>query len=360
MLSLARIILPAVAVGLVLSASAQNTNTNGPTVPAGPAWNSLNQFENSVPGSPQASGTVQTIVAPGGGSASASSVVSDYLQRANAFQNFLTNYPGDTHSAEARRLEALMLVKAAIFGDTTQTARLAQLIATVRRDTSLPADKRFALAVLADNLAVSLVGGSSQDDRLKAYETIARGHVREFAGVPGTYESLLHVAQSSNDAAATRIANDLLTMSAPPAVQDGARSLLVRHALLGTSLASALAGAVNANGLAVLGQSQVVILYSWAASIPGSLAVAKLVSDHAPKKSALIGVNLDPDAASARVQAQNLSLQGLQLFAAPARSLADQLKLSGLPLVLGIDQNGVISSVSGTFAFATQTANSAK
>ncbi len=352
-----RIIFPVVVIGLAVTASAQNRNSGGPAESADRAWDRLVQSENTVPSLQDASEPAQT--APTKGGVSASPIASEYLHRAGDLRDFGAKHPGDARLSEARRLEALMLVKAALYGDTTQAALRDRLVGEVRRDKSLPAEKRYTLAALADNRAVSLGGGRTQENPLEKYEKIARGHIQEFGGIPQPYEALLRVARSSEDAGAVRIANDLLAMPSPPAVKEGARGLLARHALVGTSLGSLLAGAVDAGQLAELNKSRVVIIYSWAASVPSGVVLARLVSDHAPKRSAIIGVNLDPDATTARVVAGDLYLRGLQLFDAPARELSDQLQLAGLPVVLGTDQNGVIRTVSATFAFEPRIVDSA-
>ena len=354
-----RIVIPLVAIGLALNASAQNRDPGRSTDSNDKDWDRLARVENAVPNLPTESVPTPNGAAKGGASASASAIASECLQRAGELRDFAAKHPGDARCSEAHRLEALMLVKAALHGDSTQAARCDQLVGEVRRDASLPAEKRYPIAALADNRAVSQGGAGPQDNLIGKYEKIARGHVREFAGVPQTYEALLRVAQSSDDAGAVRIANDLLAMPASPAVKDGARSLLARHALVGTSLGSMLAGAVDADQLAELKKSRVVILYQWAASVPNGVVLARLVTDHAPKRSAIIGINLDPDAAAARTAAKALLLRGLQMFGAPARNLSDRLKLTSLPIVLGTDQDGVIRSVSATFAFEPQIVDSA-
>lgn len=369
MLTVSRIILPVFAIGIALGARAQNAKPHAPATPVEEQWKQLISGDADGVDTSLESDAARTHVVSGGQAAAAapatatatptpppavSPFVADYLARANKFQDFLVKNPTDSHCPEARRLEALSLLRAGFYGDTSQSTRCSQLVAQVRQDPSLSASDRYAVAAFADNAAVPADGSAPQAVRLAQYEKIARAHIKEFGSLPQTFESLLHVAQSCPDADAVRIANDLLKMPAPPDVQDGARNLLARHALVGTSLAALLGGALDASQLGQLQNGQTVIVFSWSTSVPGGVGPAIVLSSHAPSHCLLIGANLDPDPEAARSQAESLHLQGILLFGKAASTLSGQLKLAELPAIFTTDQKGMIRSVAATLPLASR------
>jgi hypothetical protein len=360
MLTFFRIIIPILAMGVVLGARAQSAKSNAPATSTDQQWNQLIKGGADAHHAVASAVGVQTVTIPTDGSSATTPIVEDYLSRANDFQDFLTKNPSDTHCAEARRLETLMLLRAGFYGDNSQAKRLNQLVTQVRQDATLPAVDRYAIAAFADNSAVPAGGSASQDVRLAQFEKIARGHIQEFGNLPQAFEALLHVAQSCDDAGAVRIANDLLAMPSPSDVQDGARTLLARHKLIGTSLATLLGGVLDAKQLGQLPNGQMVVIYSWAFSIPGGLGLANALSNFGPPHCTLIGANLDPDPDAAQTQVKSLQLKGILLFGKTASAFSDQLKLAELPIILTTDQKGVIRSVSATLPVETVSAGSAK
>lgn len=277
-------------------------------------------------------------------------VVADYLEQADRLQSYVRRNPHRPESREAKRLEALALTHAAWAGDESRKARREGLVAEVRGDRTLPARDRSMLAAYADNLAVRRRQGLSREARLEAFEVVARNLIREFPDVPDGYESLFGIASSRSEQAAVGVAEELLASPAPEHVKQRAAALLQRHSMLGQGIAEALATAPpEARATFEPLRGRRVVIYSWTARSPASVALAKKLAQELPADIGLVGVSLDKDVEAVKAMVESEGWRGAHLFdsAGPQGSTAMALALDGAPLVLVIDAGGLVVSVAG-------------
>lgn len=285
------------------------------------------------------------------------SAIAAYVSDADQLNQFYTKNPTDANAGEARRREALSLLYAEQLGDTADATRTGQVVTAVRQDTALPAGEREQVAALSDNLAVSARPSLALDDRLLAFEQVARGLIAEFPTVSAGAESLVQVAKASSDARAAIIAHDVLALPVSDTLKTQAQTILRRQALIGRSLSGIATGALGAASPIPTNPGNVVCVYSWSASVPSSLALARQLATAAPSGAVLVGVCVDlGDLTKAR--ATGAQLPGNQVYDALgyAGRLAGRLELSEPGHVYLTDAKGVLRSISAqrnlTAAFA--------
>ncbi len=90
-----------------------------------------------------------------------------------------------------------------------------------------------------------------------------------------------------------------------------------------------------------------VILYTWSASVAGSLALGRDLARVAPTGSLLVGLNVDADPAAAEAAAETGKLPGEQIYDPRGFDgpLAQALQLRRLGEVYVADRKGILRSV---------------
>jgi hypothetical protein len=256
---------------------------------------------------------------------------------ADRLHTFFAANPGDLHARDARCLEAIMLWRAALAGDSENDGRRASVFAQARRDTKVTPRLRAELLATADSVAIARQSALTREQRLQAYAESARGVIAEFADLPNGYETLLRVAHDSTDKVGTALAQEVAGMAAAPQwVRLAAQVLVARFGLVG----HALAGPAHDAGVpdALVASDRPIIVYSWSSSDSAGLARIRAVAAKA-SNTKLIGVPLDDTSVAGR------ELPGVQVDAVVAAGFARALLLTESGLIYGADAAGVIRSV---------------
>jgi thiol-disulfide isomerase/thioredoxin len=148
---------------------------------------------------------------------------------ADKAKDFYTRFPDHPKAAAARKAEYNM-IKAVVeqFGDTNQTARLAELQAQKLKDPGLSEDERFGIRMQA---AQELLR-QSPVDKDKFLEE-ARSLEKDFPKHDEVYQLLLMGASSADADTARGIAQEIIDGSAPEPAKAQARGLLNRLGAVG-------------------------------------------------------------------------------------------------------------------------------
>lgn len=275
--------------------------------------------------------------------------ISSFVADANALKAFYERNPTSPNVADAMRLEALSLLRAAQLGDKAQDVRRRKLVSDVRQRKDLPLIKRVEVAATADNLDVeqaTLTG----DTRMAAYESTARDLVKEFPALPHVYQSLLSVAKNSPDLRAQAIAQDIVGMPAAPAsVRAEAKLVLNRFSLVGKSAGHATQAILGNNNAFQRASGKHLIVYSWSSDSASSILVAKSLVENARPGAAFVGVCLDQrDLAPAKKLAMQENLPGEQIYDWLGRrgEVAERLSLTDPGVVYVVGPDAVIRDIS--------------
>lgn len=274
-------------------------------------------------------------------------VATHYRRIADEAKAFADRHPADPRAAEARCLEALSLLQAAMSGDDSGQARAMALIDEVRKDVRVPKKERARAAALSDIVRLRPQIGNWKLF-VAGHEASARNLIAEFPDEAVGFEALLRVAENHpEDAQAAALAREIVAMPAPAGVKTAAEELVSRHALVGQSLL-AIAVATLGNDHALTGmKGRPIVLYTWSAERPGSVTRAKQLATFVPRETWLVGVNLDRDTEQARVLATKEGLPGEQIYDARGSDgpLATALKLRKPGQIYVTDSRGEIREV---------------
>lgn len=272
------------------------------------------------------------------------------IDLADRAHGFAQSHPDSVYAPKAEQVEALLLIRAAELGDKANTARLATLVASVRGNQKLPEHERFVVAARANELAIEQTPKITHADRLAAYEKSAQALTVEFPGETEAYESLGALAEDLPDmAAGVALAQEITGMNAPEAVKARARMIVARAALVGQS--PDITGLDDAALSASLKRAlpKPLLVYTWSAANPRSLAMAKWLKEHVSDRAILVGVNLDTDITGARAKADASTLAATQIYnPLGAESVwAKQLCLTRPGLIYLFDRKRVLREVRG-------------
>jgi hypothetical protein len=281
--------------------------------------------------------------------------ISSYIADADALKDFYTKNPGHGSAKEAERRETLALLYAESLGDVSQKGRCKQLVKQLRGDPSLDVEAREQLAAFSDNLDFE-EQGTAPDKRLPGYEQVARALQKEFPSSVSVYESLMGIADSSADDKAAAIAQDVLTMPAPDIYKASAQILLARQALKGSALTQIAAATLGADNPIDDAAGHAIVLYTWRASVPHTIAVVKQAQQTVPTDTVFIGVCLDfGDLTGARAVAAKYQPPGRQIYDPMGfmGKFAGRAYLTKPGMIYVADRKGVIVSVSAEHDTAT-------
>jgi len=272
---------------------------------------------------------------------------------ADKARQFYTVHSGDAQASEARNIEIFSLIGALEEGDATVSGRLEQAVSALRSDPQISTQIR-AQGAAAFEFTRGLREVRGLEARMDTTERVARSLIREFPAEAPGYEALWAVAKSRPLEESVKLARELLTTEAPPALKTGAQTLLDRYALTGRPLASAL----DESGLKVLAkfpEGLPLIVYSWASWGPGSLELGRMIQ---ARRFVALGVCLDEDTAQAGRMAHSLGLGGEHIYDENGLQgpVVARLKFSTAGQIYLVDEAGVIRDVRGGEDFESKLA----
>lgn len=274
--------------GIVAAAAAQAQSTDE-TSRAAIAWTDLRTAVTA--------GTSET--KPGQESTERDRQVSRLVEQADLAKSFYTEFQQHAKAAEARRLEAVLLVEAVATGGTALRARMESAVQTFRDDQGAPPSERAIVAGTYDfHTAAQRIRSASHMPR--EYEAVARGLIREFPDQPQGYVSLLTQATLRDSATARVMAAEVVeTSTAPEDVRTAAQRFITRLDLVGQSLEKMVNKSILRLGEAdgwKIGQPG--LLFFWATWNPESIALGEKLKARLPKQANVLAICLDtPDGA---------------------------------------------------------------
>lgn len=269
--------------------------------------------------------------------------VAQMKRAAELAKQFRANYPGHAKANEARVQEVLALIGARHAGDATVEDRLVSAVTAIAGDRDAPESDRIR-AVAAFQFNEAMRGKASKSERLGRIETVARSLTVSYPSQSQGYESLLVVAAASeSDTKARELAQEVASGGGPFSLRQEAKYMVERFDLVGQPIAPLLQ---QGKAKAKHQDGQTTVVYTWASSSPGSMALAAKLKQSIPN-ARFIAVSLDEDTSAGSAKATEKSLPGEQEFDARGRegSVAQSLKLRRPGQVMLVDAQGIIREV---------------
>ncbi len=260
------------------------------------------------------------------------------IDAADQFSAFAQHYPTHGKANDARCLEAIMLARAALAGDSSHESRRTATTAANLHDTNVTPSVRAELIATTDSISVVRGSYASLDATLAAYERSSRGLISEFPDLPNGYESLLGIARDSSDTHGAALAAEIATLAGAPEWIKAAAALLSRRfAMIGQPLPAGISSSIG----------KPTIVYAWSLNDVGSRARARACAAKAPASVVFIGVCVDSDVSAAQSQAQSDNLPGIQVYDVKGAdgAVAQALSITSSGVMYGADRSGTVRSV---------------
>jgi hypothetical protein len=270
-------------------------------------------------------------------------------QAAQAAQEFYTSFPTHPRAAEARKIEALSVVRGAVMDDEPQVAAAVGIAQAYRNDLKYAAGDRLEVALALERFELSrrvkagAAAGDIADRRL-----LAERLRTEFGELPPLLAYYMEIARNAESATAIELAT--LVTNARKAPRDAvvqANEILDRAALPGKKLAlklPQLAGAeIHFNQLA--GQATVILAWHPSGGAVAATMINRFAESMRDAKLIYLGLAASPE--NAREASAYARLPGIHCYASPgadARKAFDQLKVqyASLPRVVVLDRAGIV------------------
>lgn len=270
-----------------------------------------------------------------------------YVSSANKYRDFYTKYASSAQSKQAKCNEALLLLTARRYGDTSISARCSTLVAAIKKDKTIAERQRYKIVSVAEQVdrGVTQLRGKEQ---FAAMVATHKSMISQFPALSDGYEALLATADRADPASGAQLATDLRAMKqVPEGIKARAKILENRNALLGKSfleLAKPLVGSFA--GLSTL-QGKPVCIYTWSVDDAFSVEIGKAIAATAPVDAVIIGLNTDFNQSRAMAFAAKERVPGFIYCDGRGGfgSFAAAFELRRPGLAYATDEKGIITSV---------------
>jgi hypothetical protein len=274
-----------------------------------------------------------------------------FVAVADMARDFQTRYPGSSNLSEAKKIEAIALMRAVRGGAVENEAKAVRLAIDFRADSRNASADRFQVATLARELEIRKKNITSHAQLLDEYEKNANDLFGEFPDEPTVYEMYLGVARSADPVRARAMATKIQRMPAPASAKKEAQTILDRLDMPGKTLAFEFQDAVGKTHQLSEYKGKVVVFYVWATWTPATTDSDGKIKKLVPPSAVLVSVNVDTDVNAAQAAKSKSNVGGVEYY--DSRGLQSplplQLNVAKVPSVHVVNAQGVFVG-SGTIA----------
>jgi hypothetical protein len=267
-------------------------------------------------------------------------------------RGFYSQYPGHAQAGEARKLEAMAAVLS-IRDNNPDHEQSALTIATLYRgNPSIPTADRCEVALAQERYLLSQkVKGKLAKGSVAEQVAIASKLQAEFGDQPALQAYLLEVARRADLSSAAAIVDGVArSAKASAAVQDEARSIAARAAMIGRPLNLKLSRLDGGELEFGRKQESVTALVVWSPDHSASIEALQSIQANLPHGVQVVFVALGGDTNSIRRAQASIRTPGqfcLVGKGAPARTVANSLNLkyAPVPYVFIVNRDGKVSAM---------------
>jgi hypothetical protein len=219
-------------------------------------------------------------------------------------REFRNKHPNDPRGAEARKLE----IRSGLARESKQKRKLESVQASARaylQDKSVPAKDRFEIDALQKESEVELASVGSREAKDQIRIGHARKLIEDYHDDPRGYGYLLSLAKAQEGKKGRKLAADIVGMSAPQNIKDGAQVLIEQRDMEGRQLAIVGVDLRELSG-------KPVVIYAWSLKRPDIFKAVRQWSDRYDIH--LIGINLDQNTDPAKQLPGQIGVPGIQIY----------------------------------------------
>jgi hypothetical protein len=279
-------------------------------------------------------------------------------KQANAFY---TKYPNDPNAGQARKIEAISLLRAVNTGTAEVEPQAVRLANAFRADKSNSSADRYEVAM--NVLQHDVVRKNIVDKKalLQEYHDRAMDLYGEFPNEPALFSLLIGVAQNADPELARSTAKQILLIPAPDAIKQQAQAVIDRLDMPGKNVAFEWQDENGKSYQMSDFKGRIVVFYVWATWTPATSAANAAVSAALKPGVQLVSVNVDTDPAKGKTANAAAKLGGINYYDNRGLQgpLTMQLKAIQVPSVYVVDANGVFVGAGTAFDLPHLLANAA-
>jgi hypothetical protein len=266
-------------------------------------------------------------------------------QAAQSAKEFYTNHPNDARAKQAKKVEAMSLVRAVRPGDSDKGQAAFSVAGVFRADPANSIQDRFEVATLIERKQFA----AEQQGRPLASEPVQHEKVAdrlrsEFGDIPEVHAFYLGVANGGDAESGFRVAQRVQQMPAAPYIKAEANVVIERHDLLGTRVSRDF---TDADGKAVtldaVGKISVVFVWS-IVSNPKALAGLSKFRSAIPQDTRWIYVALNATEPALNFARSSAPFPGVHCLEPPDKlgPLTEALKIRSAPFAYVFGRGGVL------------------
>lgn len=270
-----------------------------------------------------------------------------FLDTATQAKNFYTIYPDHPKAKQARKLEALSVLRAVNSGAMEEEPRATRLGWSFRNDAANDESDRVEVALAMANNSVQSSGVVQLDDVVTQIEKKADSLVAEFPTNAEAYRMYLGLMRISPETKIRSLAQKVILAPSPDSVKREAQVFIDRLNLVGTQVPLEFTD-LNNKPFNIADQSgQVVVAYAWTAQSSFNDSIFQVIN-RLPSTIVVLSINIDQDVAAAVAAAKQSNIRGIAYF--DARGLkspvAVRLKILDVPSFYVFGRDGKLAGYS--------------
>lgn len=267
-------------------------------------------------------------------------------QTAQNAKDFQANFPTDSRVAQAKKIEAVSLVKAVRPADSDNGQAAFQTATIFRKDLKNSASDRFEVAALIERQQYSVQGnGKVLAKDVVQHEKTADKLRTEFGDIPEVYAFYLGVVNTADTENANRVALRVQQLPAPAYAKAEAQVTVDRHALIGKRLDQKFTDA-SGQTIALSEAGKVTIIYVWPpASSEVAFKALEKYKTMVPSDARWVYVALNSPASVAEVAKRLAPFPGTYCAELPQGTgpFTSALKIRHMPFVYVFGKDGTMA-----------------
>ena len=264
-----------------------------------------------------------------------------FVAAAKQAHDFYTKYPSHAKASEAKKIEAISMLRAANTGSAELEPTALRLAREFRSDNANKSADRFQVAMTVTQIDILKKHLKEKPALMAEYEKRAGDLYGEFPDEPAVFDLFVGIARNADEVQARSVANQILRMPATARAKEEAQAVLDRLDMPGKPISLEWQ---DENGKFYKSsdfKGKTLVFYVWSSSSDGPEERGGNLSS-LPANVVLVSVNVDTDVTRGKAAKSKATFVGISYYDDRGLNgpLAKQLRAAKAPAVHVVDSKG--------------------